>query len=319
LVLTLIAVLSCVPGQSYSPDVPKPGGGDHGWMAHASFCALSPEDRVWFQPEIAAFLRTYTKLPDHNWNNYGTFGGWSGLPDKPRTPDDRREWELCEFTGHNSNTGVGRRFDHSPNGTYPAIPWYIPRIIARFQAGEFMRPIMQLGCLSHLIQDCATFPHLQALHRTARFDVSKISIEGYTPKKLADDAEGLAAVILERTKAMVAYCDQQAPDLRAAQQSDDRAREQEIRVACCNEAAKVLADLYHSIVAVVGECPRPGAPELGRNLALNPSLEEEDPGERLPRHWVVGYNDLQDRLGRSMWEGPGMATDLAQLDLCARG
>ena len=272
-------------------------------MAYAAFCALPPEDRAWLQPEIAAFIGTYTHLPDCNWNNYGTFGGWSGLPDEPRTPDTRREWEICEFTGWNPNTGVGRRFGHAPSGTYPAIEWYTPRIMGRFESGEFMRPIIQLGCLSHLMQDCATFPHMQALHRTARFDVSKISIEGYAPRKLADDVDGLAAVTLERTKAMVEFCDRQAPDLRAAQQAGDGAKEEQIRLACCGEVCKVLADLYHSIVAVVGACPRPGVPELNENLALNPGLEEEDPGERLPRHWVVGYNDLTDRLGRAMWEG----------------
>ncbi len=285
-------------------EVPRPqGGGDHTWMAYAAFCALSEEDRAWLAPEIPAFISTYTHLPDANWNNYGTFGGWSGLPDQPRTPDVRREWEIHEFTGFNQNTGAGRRFDHSPAGLYPAIPWYLPRIVERFRRGEFMRPIIQLGCLSHLVQDCSTFPHMQALHRAARFDVTKISIEGYEPQSLGKDLDAVTKAMLERTKAMVAWCDQRAPELRAAMQSGDAVKEQQIRVACCGEACKVLADLYHSLIALVGECPRPGPPAGGENLVLNPGVEEEDPGERLPRHWVVGYNDLKDRLGRALWEG----------------
>ena len=300
----VIMLLTCLPTDPQPTDVPPPAhGGDHAWMAWAGFCALTPEERAWLYPEIPAFMDTWTKLPDMNWNNYGTFGGWSGLPDQPRTPDLRRELEICEFTGWNPNTRVGQRFGHEPGGLQSAIPWYLPRIVERLRGGQFMGGIIQLGALCHLIQDCTTFPHMQALHRSASFDPSQIDITGYQPRMLAGDVEGLVAATLQATDEMVAATEARAPELRAAQQAGDAAAEGRIRVQCCAEASKVCADLIHTIIALVGECPRPGPPEIGANLAANPGAEEEDPGERLPRHWVVGYGDLTDRIGRAQWEG----------------
>lgn len=298
-----LMLLAALPAEAHGAYPAPPGGGDHACMAYASFRALSEEERAWLYPEIPAFMQIYTELPDMNWNNYGTFGGWSGLPDQPRTPDLRREYEICEFTGWNPNTGVGRRFGHEPEGLRAAIPWYLPRIVDRFRAGQFQQPIMQLGALCHLIQDCATFPGVQALHRTATADWRKINIDGYQPRIIARDVDGLVTGTLAAANEMIAWCDQQIPALRAAQQSGDAATDESIRVACCNRAAMLCADLMRSLIALVGECPRPGPPELGVNLVANPGAEEEDPGERLPRHWVVGYGDLNDRVGRAEWEG----------------
>jgi len=299
----IIALLSCLPAEAEGYLPAPAAGGDHAWMAWASFRVLSEEERAWLYPEIPAFMHTWTKLPDMNWNNYGTFGGWSGLPDEPRTPDLRREYEICEFTGWNPNTGVGRRFGHAPEGLRAAIPWYLPRIIERFRKGEFMRPIIQTGALCHLIQDCATFPSTQALHRSAGADWSKINIDDYRPRTIAEDVDGLVAGTLAAANEMIAWCDEQAPALRAAQQAGDAAADERIRVACCSRAAMVCADLIHSLIVMAGDCPRPGPPEIGANLLANPGAEEEDPGERLPRHWVVGYVDLTDRIGRAQWEG----------------
>lgn len=309
--IALCALLSLAVVAVAAAEVPRPtAGGDHSWMAYAAFRALSAEDQAWYGPEIAPFISTYTHLPDCNWNNYGEFGGWSGLPDEPRTPDTRREWELSEFTGNNANTGAGRRFGHDPAGLYAAVPWYLPRLLERLRGAaaeqppdQFMQALIQLGCFSHLVQDCGTFPATQALHRSAHFDLTRISLDGYTPRELSREANALEGVVLGRAKALVACCDEQAPALRAAQQAGDAAAETRIRAACCNEACKLLADLYHTLACLVGPAPRPAAPELGRNLVLNPEVEEEDPGERLPRHWVVGYGDLTDRVGRALWEG----------------
>jgi len=304
LLMTLLALVSCATGAAEPNQAPRPGGGDdHAWMAYATLCALPEADREWLSPELSGFVHTYTHLPDCNWNNYGTFGGWSGLPDQPRTPDVRREWEICEFTGWNPNTGVGRRFGHAPSGALPAIAWYVPRIVEAFRGGGFMGPIIRLGCLSHLIQDCATFPGAQALHRSAKFDVSKISIEGYGPRKVAEDVEGLVDATTTATQELAALCEARGPDLRVAMQAGDDAAQQTIRLECCNQACRILADLYHTVISLVGECPRPGPAPLDVNLVRNAGVEEEDPGERLPRHWYVGYADLRDRVGRALWEG----------------
>ncbi len=302
--LPTLAAIILVASWAMAVEVPKPrGGDDHAWMTYASLAVLPAEDLEWLGPEIKPLISTYCHLPDLNWNNYGEFGGWSGLPDQPRTPDSRREWEIHEFTGFNHATGAGRRFGHAPPDAYEAVAWHMPRILERLRNGEYLHGIIQMGVMSHYVQDSSTFAGTQALHRAARFDTSRISAGDHTPTVLGEDIESATAAAVERTKQMVAMCDAQADDLRAAMQASDAEKEAAIRAACCGEASKIMADVYHTLIELAGRPARPGPPPLNTNLVANPGVEEEDAGERLPRHWVVGYNDLEDRVGRALWEG----------------
>ena len=87
--LATLATILVLASFAMAAEVPRPGGGDdHAWMTYASVAVLPAEDLEWLGPEIKPLISTYCHLPDLNWNNYGKFGGWSGLPDQPRRRHD---------------------------------------------------------------------------------------------------------------------------------------------------------------------------------------------------------------------------------------
>jgi len=276
---------------------------DHNWMMFATVQALSKSEREYLEPELELLVTLYTSFPDQNWSNYGRWGGWSGFPDAGRTPDVRREWEISHACGFSP---VSRRGTPLPlHGVgHAGAKALFPRVVRLLKEGEHGRAIRMLGAMAHPLQDSATFPRMQALHRVgAPGRYSTIAIPGYQPVKLGDSAEEAAEALARCNEQMVHFTEKVSLDIRAAMACGDVERNSALRVKCCNEAAKLVADAIHTAILLAG--PKPARPHTApnKNLVVNPNVEQDDLGEPAPAGWVAHWNNPMDRLGRLEWEG----------------
>ncbi|MEA1951785.1 MAG: hypothetical protein U9N87_10400, partial [Planctomycetota bacterium] len=166
---------------------------DHNWMMLATVEALSAADRRYLEPELELLITRYTTFPDENWANQGEWGGWSGFPDAGRTANDRREWGVSHACGFSPVSGQGRPLSlHAPPGSYQAARVLFPRIVSLLKEGKHGDAMRVFGAMSHAIQDSATFPHMQALHRSADFRFDQFGIPGYQPVELGDTPDAAA-------------------------------------------------------------------------------------------------------------------------------
>jgi len=277
---------------------------DHNWMMFATVQALSEGEREYIEPELELLVTVYTTFPDQNWSNQGEWGGWSGLPDAGRTPNNRREWGISHACGYSPVSGQGKPLSlHSPPGSYEAAVVLFPRIVRLLKEGRHGDAMRVLGALSHAIQDSATFPHMQAVHRAAHFRFSDIAIPEYQPLKLGDSPEEAARALAARTEQMVHLTEGVAIDVRSAMASGDQEKNSILRAKCCNEAAKVVADAIHTAILLAGPKPDTPQPPPNTDLIVNGNVEQDDFGEPWPAGWVAQWNDPMDRLGRLEWAG----------------
>lgn len=280
-------------------------GGDHSWMMWATVSALSDNEREYLEPELELLIRHYCHFPDMNWGNYGEWGGWSGYPNSERSPDSRREWGISHACGYSPVSREGRplQLHGFPPPCYTAVKELFPRIVELFSKNKHGDAVRVIGTLSHGIQDAATFPHMQAIHRASGFSYDKIAIPGYAPVKLGDSSEEAAEALAKRTEEMIHFGEKMALDIRDAMQRNDWQRDQELRVQCCSEAAKVVADLIHTAIILAGEKPERESYPIDTNLITNGNAAEADFGEPSPAGWVAFWNNPKDRIGVLDWEG----------------
>jgi hypothetical protein len=304
LAFACFAVACCVAGETDLEALKRKLGGDHNWMMWASVCALSPADRAYLEPELELLIRHYTHVPDTNWSNQGEWGGWSGFPNSQWYPNFRREWGVSHACGWSPVSRKGTPlYLHGPPGAYVGVKTLFPRVVELFRKGRHGDAARVIGAASHAIQDSATFPHMQAIHRAAGFDVSRIAIPGYKPRLLADTPEKAAKALARDTEAMVHWTEKLAIEIRKVMASGDGKRYSELRAQCCNEAAKVVADFVHTAVALAGPRPKARPHPFSKNLVVNGNVETADFGEPAPKGWVAWHNDRKDRLGVCDWEG----------------
>ena len=280
-------------------------GDDHNWMMWASVSALSDEDREYLEPELELLIRHYCHFPDMNWSNYGEWGGWSGFPNSERTPDTRREWGISHACGYSpvSREGKALSLHGFPPACYTTVRELFPRVVELLSEGEHGDAVRVIGAVSHGIQDAATFPHIQAIHRASNFRYSEIAIPGYAPVYLGDSVEKAAETLAKRTEEMIHFTEKAALGIREAMLLSDWERDEKLRVECCNEAAKVVADLIHTGIILAGERPQRKEYPVNVNLIVNGDVEESDFGEPSPAGWIAFWNDPKDRIGVLDWEG----------------
>jgi len=277
---------------------------DHPWMMFATVQALSESEREYLEPELELLVTVYTTFPDQNWSNQGEWGGWSGLPDAGRTPNDRRAWGISRACGFSPVSRQGKPLSlHSPPGSYEAVEVLFPRIVGLLKEGRHGDAIRVLGAMSHAIQDSATFPHMQALHRAAHFRFRDVAIPEYQPVKRGDAPEEAAHALAARTEQMVRFTEELASEIRAAMAQGDEEKNSALRVRCAGEAAKVVADAIHTAILLAGPKPDVGRTPPNTDLIVNGSVEQDDFGEPWPAGWVAQWNDPMDRLGRLEWAG----------------
>ncbi len=277
---------------------------DHAWMMFTSVAALLQSEREYLEPELELLVMLYTTIPDQNWSNQGEWGGWSGFPDEGRSPNNRREWQISQACGYSPVSRQGKPlYLHGPPGSYEAVRVLFPRIVRLFKEGKHGEAMRVLGAMSHAIQDSATFPHMQAMHRVSSFRFSEMDIPRYQPIKLGDTPEKAAEELAKRTERMVHFTEKVSIEIRDAMSRGDLEKNSALRVKCCNEAAKVVADAIHTAILLAGPKPEMPQPPAGTNLIPNGNVEEADFGEPWPAGWVAHWNDPLDRLGRIEWEG----------------
>lgn len=277
---------------------------DHNWMMFATVRALSESERAYLEPELELLVTVYTTFPDQNWSNQGEWGGWSGLPDAGRTPNDRREWGISHACGFSPVSRQGKPLSlHGPPGSYEAVEVLFPRIVALLQEGRHGDAIRVLGAMSHAVQDSATFPHMQALHRASHFRFQDVAIPDYQPVERGDSPEEAARALAARTEQMVGFTEKLASEIRAAMAHGDEEKNSALRVQCAGEAAKVLADAIHTAILLAGPKPDVRRAPPNADLIVNGSVEQDDFGEPWPAGWVAQWNDPMDRLGRLEWAG----------------
>ncbi len=304
LALGCLGFACCAAGEADLIALRPKGGGDHNWMMWASVCALSSAERAYLEPELELLIRHYTHFPDTNWSNQGEWGGWSGFPNAGWYPNFRREWGVSHACGWSPVSRQGTPlYLHGPPGAYTAVKTLFPRVVELFRKGRHGDAARVIGAASHAIQDSATFPHMQAIHRATGFDVTRIAIGGYEPRRLADTPAKAAEALARDTEAMVHFTERLAVAVRKAMADGDARRYSELRVQCCNEAAKVVADFIHTAIVLAGPRPKSRLHPFGQNLIVNGNVETADFGEPAPQGWVAWRNDRTDRVGVCDWEG----------------
>lgn len=279
---------------------------DHCWMMLSSIKALSEEERQYLQPELELLVVLFTKFPDHNWGNYGEWGGWSGYPNLERTPNLRREWGISSACGYNpvSREGIPLSLHGQRSGFEQTIKILFPRIVALFKNGQHGNAVRVIGVISHGIQDAATFPDFQAVHRSSVYSkwINGIELNNYIPNNLGDSPDKAADKLIDKINQMIQFVDKQAQDIRCAMKNNNWELERQLRIECANEASKIVADLIHTSIILSGKKILSPTP-FNINLVVNSDVEESDNGEPSPRGWVSHWNDPKDRIGILDWEG----------------
>lgn len=273
---------------------------DHTWMTFAAVEALSEEDRKFLGPEMELLVREFSGFPDENCYFSGMWGGWSGLPEEGRYPDYRREWDISRLIGYDPVTGKGRRLYHAAPDVYTAVRTFFPRAVEAFRAGRRLEGNILLGFVAHYLEDEATFPLMQALHRGHHFDYSRINVSGYRPVILEKNPADAAAGLERRVKEISDLTMRRNLSLRKAINENDIESYEAIYLECCEEASRVLADALRTAAFLSRDRRVPGDNPCGVNLIANPSFEKGD-GSFCPAGWVIGWLDIQDRVGRADW------------------
>jgi len=274
---------------------------DHQAMTRAALATLSPGERGQLGAEGEMLVRLYCMFPDYNWLNYGEWGGWSGDPDAGWTEDIRREWSISYYCMWDPATGEGPgRIGHPPE-SYELCRVLFTRALQVLQRGEYVDGIRFLGPLIHHVEDWATYPSMQAIHRRTTFDYTLIDAGDYVPAVLGGDIGAACEGLIARAAQMVAANQGQTKKIRQAIRRDDRSKLARLFAQGCSRGARVVADILRTALHLAAA---PGERELppGENLVANPSFEEDD-GSGRPAGWCVLRGDPQDRVGVACREG----------------
>lgn len=313
------------------------GGPEHAEITAGAIRLLPETTARLIAPEAAGLIRHYCEFPDQNWATYGAWGNGDALPFKPRLPDLRNEWEISYYCAWNPVTREGASYPHSPPAAYEAVPRHFLRAVESLRQGNLVEAARILGAAVHYVEDCASFGHLQPIHRGFYWDTHSRPLDAgpYQPVKLGDSPEEAAAAIAPRMEEMVALTERLIDPILAKQSmplveakrlvATDPMHKEVLRavittryaspqewedgaIACATAAARLCADLLHSALSFAPDpFPEPAANPTGTNLVFNPSFEES--GDEGPAGWSIGWLDLKDRSGRAEWYRAGTHWD----------
>ena len=304
----------------------------HHRITEVAIEALPAEDLEYIGAEKSALINLYCGFPDMNWACYGEWGGGTGDPGKPRFPDTRREWEISFYCLYDPALGKGRFYFHGPPASYECTPIYFLKAVETLREGRVEDGVRFLGVLLHYIQDSASFPYLQPIHRNSgRIDAERFHLDGYTPRRLGKRPEEVANEIPKYIEELVRRAEMNMKPLiewagiplEEAKRLCERdvmhpkvveavgrilaERGGDFRSAatrCALECADVCADVLHSALQFAAIPAQIPSNPIGVNLAFNPSFEEDD-GDDIPDGWYIGWLDLTDRAGRAKWYRAG--------------
>jgi len=295
--------------------------------------ALPPEQQAFLAPEAHALTSLYCTFPDLNWPNQGQWGAGDGDPAGARFPDTRREWGISAYCDWDPVLGVGKGYPHAPPASYEAAAVHSRRALEALRDGKYEDGIRICGVLLHYVEDSGSFPHLQPFHRSAQLHgLTDAALGDYQPRRLTDDPEQAPEQVAQRVRELVEFAEQR---LSAAFEGTgltlDRAKalcEKELTPAevmsfvadfrkehpdrwqalvqdAGRESGRASADVLHTLLSLAPlQAPPAPEPVPGANLVSNPSFEDDD-GDGVPDGWVVGWLDLQDRVGRAEWYASG--------------
>jgi hypothetical protein len=301
----------------------------HHRITEAAVKTLPVGDLEYIGPERHALINLYCGFPDMNWACYGEWGGGTGDPGKPRFPDTRREWEISFYCLYDPALGKGRFYFHGPPASYECAPIYFLKAVEALREGRLEDGVRFLGVLLHYIQDSASFPYLQPIHRnTGRINDEDVRLNSYIPRRLGKGIEEAADGVSKRIERLVEKVEMNMkPLIKWAGLSLEEAkrlcerdvmhpkvveaverilveREADFRsvaTRCAVECAGACADVLYTALRFTAVSPPQISPNpLGVNLVFNPSFEEDD-GDNIPDGWCVGWLDLDDRIGRAEW------------------
>ncbi|HIE54746.1 MAG TPA: hypothetical protein EYP90_06145, partial [Chromatiaceae bacterium] len=239
----------------------------------------------------------------------------------------RREWDVSFYCLYDPILRRGRSFPHAPPASYEAASLYFLKAVEALSQGSLEDGMRFLGVSLHYIQDSASFPHVQPIHRNFSVrNTGAIRLDGYKPRLLGGTPKGAAEALSKRLRDLVAWTERRLSPLleRAGLGMEEAKRlcaketmhpkvtdsvrkllleqEPDFQAAvldCAIECAKVCADAIHTALKFAKR-PKPEVPPppAGLNLAFNPSFEEDD-GDGVPDGWCVCWLDLRDRVGRA--------------------
>jgi hypothetical protein len=310
---------------------------DHSRITRAAIDALSEKEQEFLEPEKDLLVNTYCMFPD---NNSAHCGDWGDDPNGPRTPDIRREWDISYYVGWDPLRDEGLLFppsdiapahacppppmrpvidlsvaDFYPMGSYITPKIYVPRILEALRCGRHADAVRFLGVLLHHVQDIGAFMYWPDIHCVSHLHdehIDQIGAKGHQAQILGTTEEDAIENIIVRMRDLIAFTeDNTVPKIKKAMKTEDEPMRQRALLNLINQNVNVCADVIRTILYFTDGYKYPVYFEdyifsktsnpININLIKNPSFEIGD-GTGVPAGWVVGWHDLEDKIGRAEWE-----------------
>ncbi|OQA77364.1 MAG: hypothetical protein BWY31_04488 [Lentisphaerae bacterium ADurb.Bin242] len=281
--------------KKFLPSIDSKLRGDHQQMTLAACRALPEKHRKIIRRHAGLLIRYFCELPDCNWSLTGTPGGWE--MSCRQTFDTRRFLEASKYLDCNPVTGRGQRRGHDTEGSLRAVPILLKKSLEAMREGRLQDALAYAGSGCHHLQDAATFPEQQSLHRREMGKVAAIDLGNYRPKKLFASGKEIPAVsrellkkrIPEKLKTLI-------PALRQAVFEGDKTG----RIALQNQSdlcgAEVTADILYTLLEFYRETREGAVSSVHENFE---TLDEE----KLPPGWFTDRDDSAVYEGYSCIEG----------------
>lgn len=289
---------------------------DHSFMTLAACRVLSDKERAIIDDNTGLLIRWFCELPDFCWELFGTLGEWE--INNHFTFNWRRNLNVSYFLDYNPVTERGERQPHNRKGAAISVPFLIRRSVSSMKTGKIREGLAFAGAAMHFIQDIATFPYQQTLHRRVLAGFPDIDISGYEPKTLftsPDEIDNIVNLLL--TDEFDATMAEAAIEIRKSMQLDDSVMRRAAQLKTDNAGAKVTADILRSVLSFYCKSENPAV-----NVFMDFTKIDE---ERLPDGYFIDRDDSTTFQGYATVEGllrrgyDKRETDGLQLRLSATG
>lgn len=257
-----------------------PAWGPHGEITQAALDALGPDDAL-----LKHLGTNAPKLVHYCW-----------LGDYRRTPYER-QGEFFYADDYLLFPGMERHLDHLVPEVKRTYEPYFRRALQALRTETPLNAARWIGSLLHFVEDTGSPPHSAEIRGDVHgkmenwVDAKLIRLPGYRPQLLGDTEEKALAGFLKRMDGLIAYSKERGDRCRPLVLADKRAEVEPIVLESALETSRVVADLLHTIGALVPVSKGRSSPTVGR-----PSIAPYG-NDRLPIKVVLmgtKYSTLSD-------------------------
>ncbi len=213
--------------------------------------------------------------------------------------------------------GVAVHFDHICPEVKQAYEPYFRRVLQALRTETPENAARWIGSLLHFVEDSGSPPHAAEIRGPLHLkmenwvDAARISIRGYTPRRLGGDDAAALQGLIRRMDELIAYSKPRGRSLMTPVLLGNRATVEPVALECALETSRVVADLLHTLGEMVG--PRAnsaGAAWMGRVSSVSAPRFERNPVK------IVilgsGFSTLANAEGRfAFWNLPAGRHEVA--------